>query len=535
MTSSILALDSVSFILPDGRTLFSGLTEQFDARRTGLVGRNGAGKSVLARLLAGELEPTTGRCLRHGSTYYLSQHAGQGAGCSVAELAGAGPVLAALGRIEAGSADPLDFDAVGERWDLRQRLAQELERAGLAGLAPETPVASLSGGQAMRVALAGALLRDPDFLILDEPSNHLDAAGRQALAQQLLAWRKGLLVISHDRALLGSMERIVELSEQGLRSYGGNFDVYEEARRQEQDSAARQLDQARQALRRDEQDRREQRERLARRQAAGKREGKTANQAAILLGGRKERSEGSAGRLRLRHEAAREEGALAVREAARLLRDDAAVRIHPAAAAAPVQRRVAELEDVLLPFARAPLDRISLGLTGRQRIGIEGPNGCGKSTLLKVLGGAVAPLAGKARLPVRVAWLDQQLGILAPGRSTLDQLLERNRSAGQDLLRTWLVQLGLDADAVQRPSGLLSGGERLKAALACVLYADEPPELLLLDEPGNHLDLPSLAALESMLNAYQGALAVVSHDSVFLERVKLTHRLRATPEGWRLL
>ncbi|MBQ5941511.1 ABC-F family ATP-binding cassette domain-containing protein [Massilia sp. AB1] len=535
MTTTVLALDRASFVLPDGRNLFSDLTEQFDTRRTGLVGRNGAGKSVLARLLAGELEPAAGRCLRPGSVYYLAQHAGQGGARTVAELAGAGPVLAALERIEAGSLEPGDFEAVGEGWDIRQRLAQELKRAGLGHLAPSTPVASLSGGQAMRVALAGAALRDPDVLILDEPSNHLDRAGRQALATQLLAWRKGLIVISHDRELLGIMERIVELSEQGLRSYGGDYAFYEAVRRQEQDSAARQLEHARLALRRDEQERREQRERQARRQAQGKREGKTANQAAILLGGRKERSEGSTGRLRVQHEAAREEGARALREAALQLREDAAVRIHAAGGAAPAQRRVALLEDVVLPFARAPLDRVSLGVTGRQRIGIEGPNGCGKSTLLKVLGGVLAPLAGEVSLPARVAWLDQQLGILAPARSTLDQLLERKRSVGEDMLRTWLVQLGLDADAMRRPSGLLSGGERLKAALACVLYADEPPELLLLDEPGNHLDLPSLAALEAMLNAYQGALAVVSHDAVFLERIGLTQRLRAAPDGWRLL
>jgi len=528
MTTTVLALESASFVLPDGRTLFSGLTEQFDARRTGLVGRNGAGKSVLARLLAGELEPAAGRCLRPGAVHYLAQHAGQGGAHSVAGLAGVGPVLAALERIEAGGLEACDFDTVGEQWDIRQRLAQALERAGLGHLAPDSPVAQLSGGQAMRVALAGAMLRDPDFLILDEPSNHLDREGRQALVGQLLQWNKGLLVISHDRELLGIMERIVELSGQGLRSYGGAYTFYEEARRQEQDSAARQLEQARLALRRDEQERCAQRERQARREARGEREGKRANQAAILLGRRKERSEGSAGRLRLRHEAAREEGTKAVRDAAQQVREDAAVRIHAAGGAAPAQRRIAILEDAVLPFVRRPLDRISLSLAGRQRIGIEGPNGCGKSTLLKVLAGAVRP-------PARAAMLDQQLGILDPRRSTLDQLLERNRGAGQDMLRTWLVQLGLDADAVGRPSGLLSGGERLKAALACVLYADEPPELLLLDEPGNHLDLPSLAALEAMLNAWQGALAVVSHDAVFLERIGLTQRLRATPDGWRLL
>ncbi|OON64033.1 ABC transporter ATP-binding protein [Massilia sp. KIM] len=534
MTTTILALERASFILPDGRVLFSDLSEQFDTRRSGLVGRNGAGKSVLARVLAGELAPTSGRCLRQAPVFYLAQHAGQGDAVNVAALAGVGPVLDALARIEAGSTDPADFDAVGEHWDLPQRLAQELARLGLPGLAPDTPASSLSGGQAMRVALAGAALLDPGYLILDEPSNHLDRAARHALIDWLLAWRKGMLVISHDRELLGVMERILELSPQGLRSYGGDFAFYEEARRVEQDSAARQLEEARLALRRDEQARREQRERQDKRQAQGRREGKQANQAAILLGGRKERSEGSSGRLRQQHEAAREEQQRQVVEAAGRVREDAAVRIHAAQASAPAGRRVAALEDVLLPYARAPHARISLHLGGRQRVGILGPNGCGKSTLLKVLAGELAPLAGERSLPARVAWLDQQFATLDPARSTLDQLLALNRSVGQDMLRTWLVQLGLDAATVQRPTGQLSGGERLKAALACALYAEEPPQLLLLDEPGNHLDLPSLAALEAMLNGFQGALAVVSHDRVFLDRIGLTHRLQAGPDGWRL-
>ncbi|MGF6275584.1 ATPase subunit of ABC transporter with duplicated ATPase domains [Massilia sp. UYP11] len=534
MTHPILALDGVSLSLPDGRILFSDLHHQFDLRHTGLVGRNGVGKSMLARVLAGELAPTSGRCLRSGRVSFLSQQAGSGGADSVAGLAGVAPITHALARIEAGSVDPHDFDAVGEHWDIAARLRQACQAHGLPHLDPDTPVAALSGGEAMRVALIGATLFDPDFLILDEPSNHLDAAGRAALVQQLQAWPKGLLVISHDRALLDAMDCIVELSSEGLRSYGGNYAFYEEARRHEQGAAQGALDHARQEWRRDEAARRAQRERQDRRQARGNRDARQANQAAILLGRGKDRSEGSAGRLRQQHEAARAEQAGRVRDAFDRVAADAAVRIHAAAVDGAGQRRVARLEQVVLPWVAAPLERISVSLTGRQRVGLVGPNGSGKSTLLKVLAGRLDPLAGERRLPAHVAWLDQQLGSLDPRRSTLDQLLDVNRSAGQDMLRTWLVQLGLDACAITRPAGLLSGGERLKAALACALYADTPPALLLLDEPSNHLDLASLAALEAMLSGYQGALVVVSHDRVFLERIGLTHRLCALDGGWRL-
>jgi ATPase subunit of ABC transporter with duplicated ATPase domains len=528
MTHPILALDSATYVLPDGRTLFSDLSLQFDARRTGIVGRNGAGKSVLARILAGELAPTSGRCQRGGSVYYLAQHSGDSQAGTVADLAGIGALARALARIGAGSADPLDFDTVGERWDILARLEQELARQGLIGLAPDAPASTLSGGQAMRVALAGAALSGADFLILDEPSNHLDSEARAALIAQLRAWPKGLLVISHDRELLEHMERIVELSPQGLRSYGGNYGFYETARAAEREAATFQLEHARQELKRDEAARRALRERQDRRQARGQREGREANQAAILLGGRKQRAEGSAGRLRQQHDEARAEQVQRVREAAGQAAQEAQVRIHAACVAPAAGRRVVELDDVVLPHLAPPLDRISLSISGQQRIGLIGANGCGKSTVLRVLARAAVPRA-------RVAWLDQRLGTLDPQRPVLDQLLEHNREAGQDMLRTWLAQLGLDARALAQPSGLLSGGERLKAALACALYAEQPPDLLLLDEPGNHLDLPSLAALEAMLNAYRGALVLVSHDRVLMERTGLTHRLAATPDGWRLL
>ncbi len=529
-----IALDGASFVLPDGRTLLSGLTEHFDTRHTGLVGRNGVGKSVLAQLLAGRLATSNGRRTGAGKVHYLSQQVDQATSGTVAGLAGVQEVFGALARIDAGSIAESDFELVGDAWDLPARFQHALDQAGLGHLDAATPAHTLSGGEAMRVALLGAMLSNADFLILDEPSNHLDGASRHALAAQLRAWRRGLIVVSHDRALLGRMERIVELSPQGLRSYGGNYDFYAEARAAEQESALRDVEHARQGMLREERAMREQRERQQRRQAQGAREGKAANQARILLGRQKERSENSAGRLRLQHDEARQQHRERVRDAAQALAEDNAVRLHATRVDGAAQRRVAELDEVELPFTSAALRKIDLVVTGRQRIGITGPNGSGKSTLLKVIAGALAPLSGSVTRDPACAWLDQRLASLDPARSTIEQLLALNRSTPQDRLRTYLAQIGLDAQQVAQPARQLSGGERLKAALACALYADPPARLLLLDEPGNHLDLASLEALEAMLGQYTGALVVVSHDEVFLERVKLTHRLEATPAGWRL-
>lgn len=252
MTTSLLTLQGVAFTWPNGHQLFSGIDFRLDHRPTGLVGRNGAGKSVLARLTAGLLKPTRGHCRHAGSIHYVPQHAAWPPGTTVAAAVGVQTVLDALARIEAGQVEAADFEAVGGCWNIRQRLADGLEADGLGHLAPERSVAGLSGGELTRLALLGAWLSDPDILILDEPTNHLDRPQRMRLLQQLAAWQKGLLVISHDRELLENMQRTVELSPTGLRDYDGGFAFYAQARAQERERAEQALEHSKAEQRRGE-------------------------------------------------------------------------------------------------------------------------------------------------------------------------------------------------------------------------------------------------------------------------------------------
>ncbi|HVK51283.1 MAG TPA: ABC-F family ATP-binding cassette domain-containing protein [Pseudoxanthomonas sp.] len=533
MTNPSLTLQGVSFVLPDGRALFSDLNEHFDHTPTALVGRNGVGKTVLARLLAGQLPPTSGRCVASGRVHYLAQQTSQPHAGTVAELAGLQPTFNALARIEAGSTAQEHFDTVGEQWDIHARLQQELERSGLAHLEASTPAHTLSGGEAMRVALLGAMLSDADFLILDEPSNHLDRPNRQALYAQLQRWPRGLLVVSHDRPLLEQMQRTVELSSLGLRSYGGNYSFYAQAKANERQKAAQDLEQAKLERQREERHMQQQRERQERRQSRGDQHGKQGNQAKIILDRQKEWSEAASGKLRRQHNAAREELSGAVRDAARLLEEQTPISLLSLAVTAAAQKRVADI-DIELPYITGATQHVALSLSGQQRVGVIGPNGCGKSTLLKVLAGQLAPASGECKVMVQGVYLDQQLGNLDPDRNVLEQLLDANPGSNEADLRMRLAQLGLDAQKILVPSAALSGGERLKAALACVLYAEPPPALLLLDEPSNHLDLDSTQALEAMLSSYRGTLMVVSHDDAFLAALGLTHHLLANETGWEM-
>jgi ATPase subunit of ABC transporter with duplicated ATPase domains len=198
----LVSLQHLCFQFANGETLLDDLNLSIDRTPTGIVGRNGRGKSILAQLIAGVLSPSRGSLGCSASVAYVSQNVVIAAVDTVAHVTGAAEALAALERMALGAAQVDDLALIDERWDLADRLRRALDAAGLEQLGVETPAAQLSGGQLARVALIGALLAAPQLLVLDEPTNHLDSAGRTWLLRVLADWRGGLVVVSHDRQLL---------------------------------------------------------------------------------------------------------------------------------------------------------------------------------------------------------------------------------------------------------------------------------------------------------------------------------------------
>eukprot|EP01034_Spumella_vulgaris_P044644 gene44644-55555_t len=233
-----ISLRQLTLALPCGRVLFDRLDATFHAGRTGVVGANGAGKSLLARAMAGMVSPDSGAVLREGRVVHVPQEVRPAAGDTVAAVAGLAPLFDALRRIDAGEVRSNDLDLLEGRWNVAAEFAQALADCGMQQLRPGDSAGRLSGGELMRLALAGAFLSQADGLLLDEPTNHLDRAGRAWLHARLLAWRGGAVVVSHDRELLDAMDRIVELDADGLHSYGGNYSHYL-TQREAADNAAR--------------------------------------------------------------------------------------------------------------------------------------------------------------------------------------------------------------------------------------------------------------------------------------------------------
>ncbi|UOD28573.1 ABC-F family ATP-binding cassette domain-containing protein [Massilia violaceinigra] len=532
--AATIALRRVSLALSPDRLLLDDVSLTLHAGLTGLVGANGAGKSVLVRVLAGQLAPDSGAVVREGRLAAVAQEIVPAAGASVAAVAGLAPLLAALQRVEAGHGASADIDLLDGRWRIGADFDAALAAAGLARLHADDAAGGLSGGELMRVALIGAFLSGAEWLVLDEPSNHLDRDGRRWLGAQLQAWRGGALVVSHDRELLGGMDRIVELDAGTLRSYGGNVAFYQAQRDVEAAAAGAALEHARAERKSSLRQLRQRHDANLARASRNARAGQQANMPAIARGKSKSDAEAHAGREAKRHGAARAALDGALGEATARVRERAPVALILAQGGASAPRRVLELDAALAPYppGARPLDLV---LSGAMRLAITGPNGCGKTSLLRMFAGALAPLSGTCRLLAPHAWLGQHAAAcLAQERSVLDHLAALESALPLGALRSKLALLGLGAAQAAAPLSSLSGGERLKAALACALWRREPARLLLLDEPTNHLDLASVQALEAALQAYRGALAVVSHDARFLASLELTHSLAWSGEGWQL-
>lgn len=516
---SFATLDGLSYRTPDGRSLFENLTLAFGAERTGLVGRNGVGKTTLLRLIQGELPPSAGGVTVHGRVGVLRQAMLPPTGASVADLLGLAAPLARLTRIADGEGD--EDDLAEADWALEARLGAALFDVGLAGLALDRPAASLSGGQVTRVSLAGLLAREPDLLILDEPTNNLDAEARELVARVLERWRGGAIVVSHDRELLRRMDRIVELSGLGAKVYGGNYDLYMERKAAEEAAAARDLADAERAQARVAREVQQAAERKARRDAAGKRFAAKGSEPRIVLGAMAERAENSGGResrlaARQRAEAAAGlAGAQGKVERLRKLGFEL-----PASGLAP-SKTVLAFEDVGFDYAGGPtiLQDLSLRIVGPERVAVSGPNGTGKTTLIRLAVGELEPTAGRITRGVAAAFLDQQTAMLRPGETLVEAFRRLNPQASENAARAALARFLFRNVAADKQVASLSGGERLRAALACTLMAAQPPQLLILDEPTNHLDLDSIEAVEGAVSGYDGALLVVSHDRDFLEAI----------------
>ncbi|MGW6847434.1 ABC-F family ATP-binding cassette domain-containing protein [Streptomyces virginiae] len=520
---AFITCSALSFDWPDGTPVFDGFQLAVGPGRTGLIGLNGCGKSTLLKLIAGELTPTEGQSSVAGSVGHLPQNITLDTALRVDEALGIRTTRAALHAIEAGEATEANFTAVGDDWDVEERALATLDQLGLARIGLDRTVGELSGGESVLLRLAALLLARPDVLLLDEPTNNLDLRARSRLYAAVESWSGVMLLVSHDRELLERVDQIADLRDGEVRWYGGNFTDYEEMLAAEQESAERMVRVAEADVQRQKRELADAQVKLARRKRYGQKMYDTKREPKIVMGARKRAAQESAGKHRIMHTEKLAQAKERLDQAVEAVRDDDEIRIQLPATQVPPGRQVLTLSDLRLAHGAAVPGEWEL--RGPERIALVGRNGSGKTTLLRTIAGQLAPESGAVVAHVTTRFLPQRLDVLDESRSVVENVARFAPQATNNLIRARLAHFLFRGARADRPAGTLSGGERFRATLAALLLAEPAPQLLMLDEPTNNLDLSSVRQLTDALESYEGALVVASHDVPFLESIGITRWL----------
>lgn len=528
---SPISLQHLSYIHQQA-TLFDDLSIAFPANKTALVGRNGIGKTALLKLIIGELQPTSGTIQVHAKVRYCPQNFIFPDDATVIDVFDLSAQWQCSVRIETGIADQDDFEIMEANWNCIHEVKQQLARFGLTHISLDRNISSLSGGERTRLLLAKCFAPGANFLILDEPSNSLDTEARALLYQAIQQWPHGLLVVSHDRTLLNLVDCIAELTSLGITLYGGNYDFYQQQKILALSALEQEYADAQKSVKKAQQSVQHSKEKHDQKRAKGVSERRAGNVDKLTANSRQGRSERSQNRMltqAIRLTDTTQTQLKVVREKLDIFEK---LDIELLNTQVPTKKLVLKVENLDFSYNSSPYSlpqvvegncifhNFNLTIQGPERIAITGGNGSGKSTLFKLLLGELNPRQGTIEHGItKIAYLDQHAMQLNPELSVLENFLRINPSISEEQARFYLAQFLFRNITALKLVRNLSGGEKLRAALCCVLFSEPSPQLLLLDEPTNHLDLDSIKHLESALNQYQGALLVISHDQKFLHNI----------------
>ena len=527
-----IIIKDLSYTHTDKEVLFSNLNLIINSgEKTALTGNNGCGKSTLMRILAGEASPGTGSVHCSGHLYYVPQHFGQYDDRTVAQVLGIDRKLTALHAILNGDTAEEHFARLDNDWNIEERTQAVLHAWHLNGISLLRPLEGLSGGEKTRLFLAGMELKEPDTLLLDEPTNHLDTAGRKRLYDFVHRTSATVLVISHDRTLLNLLPAICELSRNGLACYGGNYDFYKEQKEVHRNALQQQLEEKEKALRLARKTAREMEERKARQNTRGEKASIKKGIPRILLGGLKNHAENSSSKLsnvhaektdKIQQEITNLKGSLP--QTNKLKTDFNASALHIGKILVTAQNINFHYPDSNTNLWTVPL---SFQLRSGNRFCIKGDNGSGKTTLLKLITGELTPTGGTIeRADFTYIYLDQEYSLIQNEYTVSEQAEAFNlRHLPEHETKTILNRYLFPQDVWNKPCSKLSDGEKMRLAFCCLMIADNTPDLFILDEPTNNLDIESIEIITATIRNYQGTVLAVSHDRDFLKETGIEQEI----------
>lgn len=513
MTQQACIVSNLSLELAQQK-LFDHLNFQLPSHQfTGLIGRNGQGKSLLMSILQKQMTtelPYSGQILWQNPHEYLTQIERLKTS-TIAQTLDIEDLYLCFERIQQGIASFADYDQVENLWHLPTEWQQLLESANLP-TALDTPTQNLSEGQKTKLALCRLFLLKDHYLLLDEPNNHLDAQGREWLIQQMAQHPTGGLIISHDRQLLSYVQGIFSLNQLGLHYYGGNYSLYQQQHHSKVEALSHAVQQEKRELKQLKEQQHQSRMKAQKRQKSGEQLRTSGSQAPILLDAKKEQSEQSLSHLRKQQSKQLAD----VKDELQLKQTQLE---HLKSQSFEFTQSACKSGEILrchqLQLVYTKTQPINLAMTAGEKLHLSGENGTGKSTLLKTIQNLIYPIAGEIYCKASSIYLDQNLSLLDENISAVEYLCGINSNLTEQKARTLLGNLQIRRDKALSSLRNLSGGERLKVALLAL--KQQTVELILLDEPENHLDIESRELLAQAIRSYNGTVILVSHDKTFVQ------------------
>ena len=522
----MLVLRNISYTHPNKDPLFNNIHLTVNSHdKIALIGNNGSGKSTLLRIIAGELQPSGGQLKVDTKPYYVPQNFGQYNHFTLAQAMRVEEKLFALKAILNGKATEENYALLNEDWTIEKRCKEALHYWQLNDLDLTQKMASLSGGQKTRVLLAGISIHQPKLVLLDEPSNHMDMSGRQQLYRFIQNTSSTLIIVSHDRKLLNLLNIVCELNKNGIKTYGGNYDFYAEQKQIEINALHHDLQSKEKTLRKARIKQRETLERQQKLDARGKKKQIKSGVPKIMMNKMKGDAEVSSSKLKSVHAGKIEGISQEVQDLRASLPDWDKMKFGFDNSDLHKGKILFNARNINFSYGKKEVfgKNLSLVITSGERIALKGLNGSGKTTLIKLILGDFEPQTGKIRRAINNSvYIDQDYSLIDNKLNIYEQAQQFNTTAFQEHeIKIRLSRFLFFKEVWDKPCSALSGGERMRLMLCCLTISYHAPDIIVLDEPTNNLDIQNIEILTKAINEYQGTLIVVSHDESFLEQINI--------------
>lgn len=521
-----ISVQQLSYIHADKEPLFQNINLTVNkGEQVSLVGNNGSGKSTLLRIIEGGLKPVSGEVVCSSQPYYVPQHFGQYDQLTVMQALQVESKIKALQAIIAGDASAGNFTALDDDWNIEERCLAALSFWGLQHIRLDQPMCTLSGGEKTKVFLSGLQIHSPEIILMDEPTNHLDTGSRNKLYGFIESSRATMLIVSHDRTLLNLLPYTCELDRSTISLYGGNYEFYKEQKEQALAALQNQLSEKEKELRLAKKIAREALQRKNKSSSRGEKSAVKKGIPRIMMGAMKEGAENSTVKLKNVHDDKMSSISSSITDIQTALPNMRQMKTDFNSPDLHIGKILVTAKDVNFGYGESRLwqDPLNLQIKSGDRIRFSGNNGAGKTTLLKLLLGELEPTEGTiTRADFKYIYIDQEYSIVQPHLTVFEQLEQFNLFAKPEHeLKMILSRFLFPVGTWDKSCSKLSGGEKMRLAICCLMVSNSTPDLFVLDEPTNNLDIQSVNIITAAIKDYNGTVLLVSHDLYFVKEIKI--------------